>query len=284
MSTAIVTDSTCDLPREIYGKYHITVLPLHIARRDRSLLDGAEITAQDVFDHVAAGGELCSTAAVNIEEFSSCFQSFAQKYEGVVCVTIGAKFSTCYQNACLAAEESPLPVYVVDSKSLSGGQGLLALEGARLAERGLPPGQIALFLEKARERLDASFVLDRLDYMRKGGRCSSIAALGANLLNLKPCIEVRDGEMKVGKKYRGDLAKVLERYVKDRLAAYAPGETGDVVILAHPPAEERFLTAVRRTLREDGRFSTILEGPSGCTVACHCGPNTVGIMFLRQRD
>lgn len=284
MTTAIVTDSTCDLPREIYDKYPIVVLPLHISKGEQSLLDGVQITSQSVFDHVAAGGELCSTAAVNVEEFAHCFRSLAGEYDGVVCVTIGAKFSTCYQNACLAAEECSFPVYVVDSQNLSGGQGLLALEGAKLAERGMPSDQIAAFLEGARERLDSSFVLDRLDYMRKGGRCSSVTALGANLLNLKPCVEVQKGEMRVGKKYRGDLARVMEQYVKARLAPYGPGEIGDVVVLAHPPTEDRFLAATRRALREDGRFSTILEAPSGCTVACHCGPNTVGIMFLHQRE
>lgn len=284
MRTAIVTDSTCDLPREIYDRYPIRVLPLHIARGEESLLDGGEITAQGVFDHVAAGGELCSTAAVNVEEFVACFRDLGREWDGVVCVTIGAGFSTCYQNACLAAEECSLPVYVVDSKNLSGGQGLLVLEGARLAERGLAPRQIAAFLEGARERLDSSFVLDRLDYMRKGGRCSSVTALGANLLNLKPCVEVREGEMRVGRKYRGDLARVMEQYIKARLAPYGPGETGDTVVLAHPPGEERYLAAARRALREDGRFSAILEAPSGCTVACHCGPNTMGIMFLHQKE
>lgn len=284
MRTAIVTDSTCDLPREIYDRYPITVLPLHITRGDESLLDGAEITAEDVFAHEAATGALCSTAAVNVSEFAACFRELSREYGAVICVTISAEFSTCYQNACLAAEECSLPVYVVDSKNLSGGQGLLALEGAKLAERGLSPHQIAAFLEGARERLDSSFVLDRLDYMRKGGRCSSVTALGANLLNLKPCIEVREGEMRVGRKYRGDLARVMDQYIKGRLAPYGPGETGDAVVLAHPPGEERYLAAARRALREDGRFSAILEAPSGCTVACHCGPNTVGVMFLHQKE
>lgn len=282
MSIAIVTDSTCDLPRQIIQEYGITILPLHIAKGEDSLLDGLEITPEDIFAHVAGGGDICATAAVNIPEFADCFRSLGKDHEAVVCVTIGSAFSTCYQNACVAAEEvaEAVRVYVVDSKSLSGGQGLLVLEGVKLAERGLPPGQIALFLEKARERLDASFVLDRLDYMRKGGRCSSVTALGANLLNLKPCIEVREGEMRVGRKYRGSLDRVMERYVRDRLSAYGPGETGDVVVLAHPPADERFLAVARRVLREDGRFSVILEGLSGCTVACHCGPNTIGVMFL----
>lgn len=282
MNTAIVTDSTCDLPREIYERYHITVLPLHIARGDRSLLDGPEITAADIFLYETATGELCSTSAVNVSEFAACFQALRREYDGVVCVTIGAEFSTCYQNACLAAEEAAdlLPVYVVDSKSLSSGQGILVLEGARMAEWGLDPAEIAAELEALRERVDASFILGRLDYMKKGGRCSSVAALGANLLQLKPCIEVKDGKMRVGKKYRGRLDKVMGQFVRDRLAPYGPGETAPEVFLPHPPTDREFLDAAGAALTADGRFSTLWDAPSGCTVACHCGPNTIGVMFL----
>lgn len=137
-------------------------------------------------------------------------------------------------------------------------------------------------MENARERVDASFVLDRLDYMRKGGRCPAVTALGANLLRLKPCIEVCSGKMSVGKKYRGSLEKVMEQYTLDRLAAWGPEDTGDVVIVVHPPADKAPLAAARRVLEADGRFSQIWEAYSGCTVACHCGPNTIGVMFLRR--
>ena len=284
MRTAIVTDSTCDLPGELLEQYGITVLPLHITKSGQSLLDGIEITPGDIFAHVAAGGEICATSAVNMFEFASCFRELGQSCDAVICVTIGAEFSTCYQNACLAAEDAAgtCDVRVVDSRNLSSGQGLLVLEAARLAEAGLPPDVIVSRLEAARERVDASFILDRLDYMRKGGRCSAVAALGANLLQLKPCIEVRNGKMAVGKKYRGSLEKVMAQYVRDRLAAWEPGETGDVVIVVHPPADEAPLAAARRALEEDGRFARIWEAYSGCTVACHCGPNTIGVMFLRR--
>lgn len=284
MGTAIVTDSTCDLPRELLEQYDITVLPLHITKGGQSLLDGIEITPEDIFAHVAEGGEICATSAVNAFEFASCFQTLGQRCDAIICVTIGAEFSTCYQNACLAAEEmaGACGVYVVDSRNLSSGQGLLVLEAARLAEAGLSPDEIVSRLESARERVDASFILDRLDYMRKGGRCSAVAALGANLLHLRPCIEVRSGKMGVGKKYRGSLEKVMAQYVQDRLAAWEPGDTGDVAIVVHPPADEAPLAAARQALEEDGRFAQIWEAHSGCTVACHCGPNTIGVMFLRR--
>ena len=284
MNVRIVTDSTCDLPREILERYGITVLPQHINMGGRFLLDGIEVTPSDIFEHVAAGGEICGTSAVNVAEFSDCFRALSQDCQAIICITIGAEFSSCYQNACAAAAglEGPCRVYVVDSKSLSSGQGLVVLEAARLAQAGLPPDEIAAGLEEARERVDASFILDRLDYMRKGGRCSAVAALGANLLHLKPCIEVCGGKMRVGKKYRGSLEKVMEQYTLDRLAAWSPEDTGDVVIVVHPPADKAPLAAARRVLEADGRFSQIWEAYSGCTVACHCGPDTIGVMFLRR--
>lgn len=286
MKTAVLTDSTCDLPREVLERYGVTVLPLHIAIGGRSLLDGVEVTPEDIFAHVAGGGEICTTSAVNISEFAAGFQALRREHDAAVCVTIGAEFSTCYQNACLAAAElaGTFPVYVVDSQNLSSSQGLLVLEAARLAEAGAAPEDIVSRLEDARERVDASFILDRLDYMRKGGRCSAVAALGANLLQLKPCIEVRDGKMGVGKKYRGSLEKVMAQYVRDRLSSWDPADKGDVVIVVHPPADQAPLAAARRALEEDGRFARIWEAYSGCTVACHCGPNTIGVMFLRRRD
>lgn len=284
MNIKVVTDSTCDLPQEILERCGITVLPLHINMGGRLLLDGIEVTPSDIFEHVAKGGEICGTSAANMTEFSECFQKLSQDCHAIICVTIGAEFSSCYQNACAAAADldGPCRVYVVDSKSLSSGQGLVVLEAARLAQAGLPPDEIAARLEDARERVDASFILDRLDYMRKGGRCSAVTALGANLLRLKPCIEVCSGKMRVGKKYRGRLERVMEQYTLDRLTAWSPGDTEDVVIVVHPPADKAPLAAARRVLETDGRFPQIWEAYSGCTVACHCGPNTIGVMFLRR--
>lgn len=244
-----------------------------------------EIAPADIFAHVAAGGDICTTAAVNPSEFADCFRSLGRTYEAVVCVTIGSGFSTCCQNARIAAEElEGVPqVYVVDSQSLSSGQGLVVLEAVRLAERGLSPEKIVPRLEEVRGRVDASFILDRLDYMKKGGRCSAVTALGANLLQIKPCIEVKNGKMTVGKKYRGDLTKVMGQFVRDRLARCGPGDAGGEVFLPDLPAKREFLEAAWSALEADGRFSSIQEAPSSCTIACHCGPNTIGVMFLRQK-
>ena len=277
-SVRVVTDSTCDLPAELLRQHHITVLPMHVCVGDRCLLDGLQVTPQDIFDYVALGGDLPSTSAVNAAAFRETFSSLCSGGSQVVCVIIGASFSSCFQNAVMAAADLP-HVRVVDSQSLSSGQGILVLTAARLAEKGLSAEEIAARLAELAPQVDGSFLLDRLDYMRNGGRCSAISALGAGLLRIKPCIQLSGGRMGVGKKYRGDLPQALTQYVRDRMDRHPPF-TGGEVFIAHPPCREDAVSAVRETLWASGRFSRVWEAPSGCTVACHCGPNTLGIMFL----
>ena len=278
MSVKIIADSTCDLPADLLAQYDITILPLSINRDGQFYKDGVEITPQDIFAHVDAGGALCSTAAVNIEEFTACFAQYSGAYDAVICVTISAEMSSCYQNACMAAASFP-NVYVVDSRNLSSAQGLIALEAARLALQGLSGCEIARILNEETGRVQSSFLLDRLDYMRKGGRCSAVAALGANLMHLKPCIAVQEGKMGVVKKYRGSFEHCMVQYTKELLAQH-PDSRNDIAIVVHPAADRSAVDATLRTLKEDSRFKAVYEARTGCTVACHCGPNTIGVMFM----
>ena len=204
MSVKIIADSTCDLPEALLTQYDITILPLSIVKDGQFYRDRIEITPQDVFAHVDAGGALCSTAAVNVSEFTDCFAQYSSRYDAVICITLSAEMSSCYQNACLAAA-SFSNVYAVDSRNLSSAQGLIALDAARLAAEGYAGHEIVRMLNEETGKVQSSFLLDRLDYMRKGGRCSAVAALGANLMHLKPCIAVKDGKMGVVKKYRGSF-------------------------------------------------------------------------------
>ncbi|MGN0773872.1 MAG: DegV family protein [Candidatus Ventricola sp.] len=278
MSVKIIADSTCDLPAELLAQYDITILPLSINKDGQFYRDGVEITPQDIFAHVDAGGALCSTAAVNIDEFTACFAQYSSRYDSVVCVTVSSEMSSCFQNACLAAALFP-NVYAVDSRNLSSAQGLIALEAARLAGEGYAGHEIARMLNEETGKVQSSFLLDRLDYMRKGGRCSAVAALGANLMRLKPCIAVKEGKMGVVKKYRGSYEHCMVQYTKE-LLAHCPDSRVDLAIVVHPAADRDAVEATIRTLREDGRFEAVYEARTGCTVACHCGPNTIGVMFL----
>ena len=278
MSVKIIADSTCDLPEALLTQYDITILPLSIVKEGQFYRDRIEITPQDVFAHVDAGGALCSTAAVNVSEFTDCFAQYSSRYDAVICITLSAEMSSCYQNACLAAA-SFSNVYAVDSRNLSSAQGLIALDAARLAAEGYAGHEIVRMLNEETEKVQSSFLLDRLDYMRKGGRCSAVAALGANLMHLKPCIAVKDGKMGVVKKYRGSFEHCMVQYTKE-LLEHSPNSRGDIAIVVHPAADRAAVDATLLTLKEDGRFKAVYEARTGCTVACHCGANTIGVMFM----
>ena len=216
MKIKITADSTCDLSKELIEQYDIGIFPLCVVLDKEPLRDGIDITPKDIFDHVKNGGNIGSTTAVNVSDYSDRFSKYLEDYEAVVHFTISSEMSACYQNALIAAEEVG-NVYVIDSRNLSTGIGLLILDAAHMASEGVAAEDIKARLDEKKQLLDVSFVLDTLDYLRRGGRCSAVAALGANLLSLKPCIEVKGGKMGVGKKYRGSVEKCLMKYVADRL-------------------------------------------------------------------
>ena len=212
MNFKVLSDSTCDLPAEVLEKHNITMIPLTVIKDGKEFTDGVDITPADIFNHVANGGGLCSTAAINIGEYAEHFSKYTNDYDGVIHINISSEFSSCYQNAFLAAEDFE-NVRVIDSRNLSTGQGLVVLKACELANECNNLDELAEKLRAFTDKVEASFLLDRLEYMVKGGRCSAAAALGANLLNLKPCIEVKNGKMAVVKKYRGNYAKCLANYV-----------------------------------------------------------------------
>ena len=280
MKIKIISDSTCDLSKELIEKYDIEIVALTVIKNGESYSDGVDITTSDIFAHVAAGGDLCSTAAINIDQYTNIFSRFAGEYDGVVHINISSGFSSCYQNARLAAEEFD-NVRVIDSLNLSTGQGLVVLKACELAQTCKNLDELVEKLNEIIPKVEASFVLDRLEYMVKGGRCSSAAALGANLLGLKPCIEVKDGKMSVVKKYRGNYSKCLATYVKDRLANRDDLDRTHLFVTRTPVSDD-CLNAVKETVNEYADFENIYWTEAGCTVSCHCGPGTLGVLFIRK--
>ena len=278
MSIKITADSTCDLSPELLERYQITLQPLTVTMGGNAYQDGVSIRPDDIFSHVANGGELPATSAVNIADYQEFFAPLSARYDAVIHINIGREFSSCYQNACVAAEEFG-NVYPVDSANLTTGQGMLAIEAAIAAQRGDDAQSILDMLRELAGRVDTTFVVDKLDYLAKGGRCSSAAALGANLLKLKPCIVLSDGRMAVGKKYRGAWEKVLPGYVEDRLSGRDICK--DRVFITHTACDPAVVEAIRAQLEPMG-FCEILETTAGCTVSCHCGPNTLGVLFIRK--
>ena len=280
MKIKITSDSTCDLSQELIEKYDIAIVPLTVIKDGQPYKDCVNITPAEIYAHVAAGGALCSTTAMNVNEYIDHFSKYASSYDGVIHINLGSGFSSSHQNACIAAEEFQ-NVRVIDSQNLSTGQGLVVLKACELVSEGHDLDEIVRQLREFTEKVEASFLLDRLDYMVKGGRCSSVVALGANLLNLKPCIEVKNGKMAVVKKYRGNYAKSLAAYVKDRIANREDLDRGTLFVTRTPVSDE-CLNAVKIAVQEHADFANIYWTEAGCTVSCHCGPGTLGVLFVRK--
>lgn len=281
---ALTADSTVDLSPELYRDNQVRVMPLQINFGERSLPDdGSSVTPSDIYRYVEESGSLPFTSAVSIGSYADAFGELtAQGYE-VVHINISSDFSSAYQNACIAAEDYP-GVYVVDSRNLSTGSGHLVLEAARMIREGkLSAQEIAEELKRLARRVDASFVLADLTYLHKGGRCSAVAKLGANLLKLKPCIQVRDGKMGVAKKYRGEYKACVEQYVRDRLSDTASLDPRRIFI-THTECPQEVLDLAIQTVKECFHFDEVLVTMAGCTVTTHCGKNTLGVLFFRNRD
>lgn len=278
MKIKITSDSTCDLSRELLERYEIDVIPLAVIKDGQVYRDGMDIQPADIFQHVEQGGALCSTSAVNVEDYRIYFSRFADDYDAVIHINLGSGFSTCYQNAAIAAANFS-NVHVVDSMSLSAGQGQLVIEAALLARKGLSPVEICSQLNEIRSRVSISFILDRLEYMQKGGRCSAVMALGGKLLKIKPCIAVRDGSLKMVEKYRGNFEKCVEKYIKDFLKDRKEMRKERIFITYTDVAPEA-VQAARDAVAKYGSFDEVLETRAGCTVSCHCGPGTLGIIYI----
>lgn len=279
-SIIISSDSTCDLSRELIERYQIRILPLGVTLGDKVYRDGVDVTPDDIYAYHAKTGQLPKTSAINMAENADFFANLTQDGSAVIHFTISSSMSATYNNARVAAEDFE-DVYVIDSKNLSTGNGLLVIAAAEMAGQGMEAKEIAEKVSKLADCVDASFVVDNLEYLAKGGRCSSVAAFGANLLQLKPCIGVKDGAMGVGKKYRGKFGKVLLEYVAERLA---DGEDIDLdrVFVTHAGCAPEVVESVVAAVKETLPFKEVFVTRAGCTISSHCGANTLGVLFVRK--
>ena len=280
MNIRITADSTCDLSPEYIEKHRIVIIPLTVSMGGRDYTDGLDITPDDIFRSVDVGAELPKTAAVNISDYRARFKALLESCDAVIHFNISAEFSSCHEHAVAAAEG--LPVYCVDSRNLSSGIALLVCEAVDMIEAGC--GDPQAVLERVRsliDRVDTSFILNRLDYMHKGGRCSAVAVLGANLLKLKPCIEVVNGGMIVGRKYRGTYSRCLRQYVEDRLRDPDAVESKRIFI-THTGVSREDFELTRAAVLACKSFGEVLEVRAGCSITSHCGQGTLGILFIRK--
>ena len=279
MKICISAESTIDLSKELLEKYHIRTIPFGVLLGEESYLDG-EINSQDIFDYVAKTKVLPRTTAINEYQFRDYFEGILKEgYDAVIHFSLSSQISTTYSQAVRATRKVD-HVFVIDSQSLSTGIALEAIYASKLADKGLPPEEI---VEKVTARVpyvQASFVIQTLEYLHKGGRCSGLARLGAALLRIKPQIIVSEGKMAPAKKYFGRKSQVVEAYCKDTLEQFANPDLS-VAFVTHTLATPEMVAVAIEALKNRG-FKTIYETTAGATITSHCGPATLGILFIND--
>lgn len=276
----ITADSTCDLSEELLSRYNVKILPLTILLGQESFLDGAHYTPADMYKRYRADGTLPKTAAPSLQQITEFFTPFLNEGYEIVHLDISSELSSTCNNARIVSGELD-GVYVVDSRMLSTGVGLLVIEGAECRDKGMSAAEIAEHLTALTEKVDTSFVLDTLEFMWKGGRCSGVAALGANLLKLKPALEMKDGKLGVYKKYRGSINSVYKQYITERLSVRKV-RPGHVFITESGEIEQSVIDELEALVRELIPVQEIHHTIAGCTVSSHCGPKTLGVLFINE--
>ncbi len=275
-------DSTCDLGDALKERYGVHYYPFHIILGERQYQDGVDITPDELYEAYRKEKILPKTAAIGAGEYAEYFRKWTEKGYDVVHLNLGSALSAAYQNCCIAARELG-HVYPINSCNLSTGIGLLVIEAAERIAAGLSAEQVQAEVSALTGKCHASFVLNTLEFLHAGGRCSALAAMGANLLRLKPCIEVDNtcGRMGVGKKYRGTLDKALEQYISDKLSGRNDLKL-DRVFITHSGTSNERIDAVCKQVCALAPFKEVLVTRAGCTISSHCGPDTLGVLFLTK--
>ena len=280
MKIAISTESTCDLSKELIEQYGVQIIPYKIQLGDRSFSDG-EVSTEEIFSLADSMGELPKTSAINEQEYVGHFSRLKKKYDGIIHVSLSSGLTVATANAKKAAQQFE-NVYVVDSLSLSTGIGLLVRYACILAQDGVPIKKIYDRLEERKKHLQVSFVIERLDYLYKGGRCSSLQYFGANLLKLRPRIVMSGGKMRSDDKFKGAMGRVVERYCRSVLNEWNTPDT-DCVFITYTTATEEMVAAARAACENAG-FKNIYETHAGGTIASHCGAHTLGILYFNDGE
>lgn len=283
MSKIILSaDSTLDLSEDLLKLTDTHIFPMHVILGEKSYDDGVNITPDEIYANFRATGKLPKTAAINTQEYVDRFRPLVEQGYDIIHINLGSAISSSFQN-CVTAASVLGHVYPVDSCNLSSGQGHLVIEAARMIEKGMEAREISEKLREMAPKVHSSFVIDKLDYLRAGGRCSTLAMLGANLLQIKPSIQVinKDGSMTVGKKYRGKLERVLVKYVDDQLSEF-DNIRDDKIFITHAGIEQKYVDIVKSEVEKRDFFKNIYVTRASCTISSHCGPGTIGVLFMTE--
>ena len=281
MKIRITSDSTCDLNHLVVER-NIGIMPLQVNLGDEAYRDGVDITPQDIFNFVAKTGVLPKTAAPSIGEYEEFFEKELQGYDALIHINISSKSSGSHNFAKNAAEAFGGKVYVVDSKALSSGQGLLVLKACDLRDEGKSAEEIVAGLEDVRERINTSFVPDNLDYLHKGGRVSGMIKTVAGVFKIHPQIVMEDGQLVPGKKYKGKMSVLIKQYVDDLKEMY-PDYDKSRCFVTHSSADAELVEAAKAKVKEAFEFDEIIETVAGSIVTSHCGQGTLGVLFIYNK-
>ena len=280
-AVGIIADTTCDLSVELRERYQIKTFPLHIHLGDKEYSDGVDISPDDIYRWSDENKATPKTSAISPAEANDVLEAALKEAETVICFCISDQMSSTGNVLRLAVQEleAEEKVFIVDSKSLSTGIGLQIIEAAIMAQQGMAAKDIVARIKEMQPRVRASFVVDTLTYLHRGGRCSGLAALAGSALKLHPLIAVTDGKMQPGKKYRGKIERVIIDYVKD-MEAELKNAKADRVFITHSGCEEEVIEAVKAEITSYGRFDEILITRAGSVITSHCGPGTLGVLFI----
>lgn len=277
---AISLDSACDLSKELIEKFDFKIIPFGVNLGDKFFYDG-EISPEEIFEYADNNKTLPKTNAVNEEAFKEHFAKILNDYDAIIHFDISSDMSSAYQNAVNASKNFK-NVYVVDSRTLSTAISLEAIYAKKLTETMDDPAKIIELVKKRIPAVQASFIIERLDYLYKGGRCSGLALLGANLLKIRPEIEVLNGNMKNTEKFRGKMADCVTKYCRATLEKYNHPDKS-VIFITHSVADKELVDAAKAVVSEYG-FENVYETTAGCTVSSHCGKNTLGILYINDAE
>lgn len=280
MSIKITADSTCDMG-ELIERYNIGIMPLNVHLDMDTYKDGVDITPQDIFAFVEKTKMLPKTSAPSQDDYEVFFEKMLGEADEVIHFSISSKCSVSHTVAKAAAEKFNGKVFVVDSQALSTGQGLLVAKATDLLKEGKSSKEIVEIVESLRSKVNTSFVPDRLDYLYKGGRCSKMAMYGANLLGIHPLIEMNDGQLGAGGKYKGKMTICIRKYV-DYLKEKYPAYDKTRCFVTHSCADSELVALAKQKVQECFEFDEVVETVAGCVVTGHCGRNTLGVLFIAE--
>lgn len=282
MKIKITSDSTCDLGEKLIKENDIGIFALQVILGEQSYSDGVNIVPQDIFDYVAANGTLPKTAAGSSDEYSAFFKEQLEGYDALIHFNISSKASSSHSAALIAAKNFGGKVFVIDSKALSTGQGLLVMKACDMRKEGLSAEEIAKRITELTPMVNTSFVPDDLNYLHKGGRCSLAAMLGAKVLKLHPLIEEdKEGQLVAKKKYMGSMERCIKTYVNDLRMQYRRYDRTRCFI-THSSADKSLVDIAKREVAQMFEFDEVIETVAGSIITSHCGRNTLGVLFIAE--